>query len=367
MMPYLRIERFKCFEDIMITFGKITLLAGINGAGKSTIIQALLLLRQAYVLGKLQNNELPLNGDIIKIGTARDALFRGSQEDSIAFTTCFGESHEETCNWVFKYEKHDQYVMHSDSSNRDLAVSGVFAPKFYYLTAERIGPRLTYPMSELPDKEMHVGFQGEYTPHILAKFGYDHIPNSNLALKSEDGNINFSLAHQAQLWMQHVSPYVTFNAETITKADHVLFGIRLYGEQTGYLRPPNMGFGICYTLSVVVAALMAEPGSMLILENPEAHLHPAGQSQLAQFLARVALGGVQVIVETHSDHILNGLRISVKKEIIDNNDAEIQFISRSKELGSNRVEKLQIYKDGGIDRWPEEFFDQMEKDLEKLF
>lgn len=222
-------------------------------------------------------------------------------------------------------------------------------------------------MFESPGPEIHVGLKGEFTPHVLAKFGYDPIPNPGLALPSDDGKTNHTLAHQTQLWMRHVSPNVAFNAEAIARADQVHLGVRVYGEQTDYLRPTNMGFGICYTLPVIVAGLTAKPGTVLIIENPEAHLHPAGQSQIARFLARVAAAGVQVIIETHSDHVLNGIRIAVKTKTLKSDEAVIQFIRRDWEMGSNRIDSLKIYKDGGIDRWPEKFFDQMEKDLEELF
>ncbi|MDM8524734.1 DUF3696 domain-containing protein [Desulfococcaceae bacterium HSG8] len=368
MISSLRIERFKCFEDVNITFGKITLFAGINGTGKSTVIQALLLLRQAYITGALKDNKLPLYGDIVKIGTVKDALYYGSDEDSVAFTANFGENPEALFRWIFEYENLDNYFMEGTSSNMDLPSSGIFAPRFFCLTAERLGPRLTYPMTELSKKEMHVGFQGEYTAHCLAKFGDDRIPNSNLALKTDEGVINSTLAHQTQLWMRQVTPYVMFNTESVTQTDWVKLGIKVYGGQTDYMRPTNLGFGISYTLPIIVAALMAEPETMLIIENPEAHLHPAGQSRLAQFLAKIAENGVQVVLETHSDHILNGLRIAVKKEIISNpEDMKMQFFSRGRALGSNIVKKPRIFKDGGIDCWPEGFFDQFEQDLEELF
>lgn len=369
MISHIRIERFKCFEDVSITFGKITLFAGNNGTGKSTALQVLLLLRQAFILGSLKNNELPLNGEIIKIGTAKDALFASAQEDSIALTISFGENPNQEIRWVFDSETENraQYFMRGVSSGGDMPLSGPFASRFSYLMAERLGPRVIYPIAEIPDIQMHVGFQGEYTAHCLAKFGDKPIPNSKLALEIDAGAKNLSLANQTQLWMRKIIPGVAFNVEAITKADMIRLEVKIYGEQTEYLRPTNMGFGVCYTLPIIVAGLMAEPDTMLIIENPEAHLHPAGQSQIAQFLAKVAENGVQVVVETHSDHILNGIRISVKRNIIDHEDVHIQFFGRGKGLGSNIVEKPRIFKDGGIGHWPEGFFDQFERDLEELF
>ena len=83
------------------------------------------------------------------------------------------------------------------------------------------------------------------------------------------------------------------------------------GIRSEWTRAPNAGFGISYALPIVVAALRAAAGGLLLVENPEAHLHPAGQSRIGGFLARVAADGVQVFVETHSDHVLNGIRVAV--------------------------------------------------------
>ncbi len=369
MISNFGIKRFKCFEDIDIAFGKMTLLAGINGTGKTSVVQALLLLRQAFMTGDLENNKLPLNGDMVKIGKARDALFDGSQEDSFSFTTVFTGEPEEEFGWIFNYEKEnpEQYILSGSSTQNILPLLGIFAPRFVYLTAERLGPRLIYPLSELSEEEMNVGARGEFTAHCLAKFGNKSIPNNALVLETDEGVANSTLLNQAQLWMRHFIPGITFNVEYIEHTDSVRLEVRAYEDQVEYLRPTNMGFGFSYTLPIIVAALMAEPGTMLIIENPEAHLHPAGQSQIAQFLCKVAQKGVQVIIETHSDHILNGIRISVKKEKISHEEVNIHYFTRGKKLGSNKVANLRIYKDGGIGNWPEGFFDQLEQDLEELF
>ncbi len=372
-IKYLRIERFKCFEDQNITFGKLTLLAGKNGSGKSSIIQALLLLRQAYVLGSLDKNEFPLNGDLVKIGTAVDALYGGSQKDSIAFTLSSNGPDEEikSCEALYDKEHPNQHILKLISKSNFTPSCNLFASRFSYLTAERLGPRLTYPMSELSKDKMHVGVQGEYTAHCLAEFGADPIPNKDLALKdqsidNESNKLNLTLEYQTKLWLRQIIPNITFNVETIIKADSVRLEVKVYGGETDYLRPTNMGFGFCYTLPIVVAALMAEPDSMIIVENPEAHLHPAGQSNISQLLARVAQNGVQVIVETHSDHILNGLRVAAKNGIIESDGIEVHFSDRGNNMGSIIVTHPKIHVDGGISNWPAGFFDQYEKDLEAL-
>lgn len=70
----------------------------------------------------------------------------------------------------------------------------------------------------------------------------------------------------------------------------------------------NVGFGITYALPILVSGLTVPEGGMLLVENPEAHLHAKAQSNMGYFLARMAAAGVRVIIETHSEHIVNGIR-----------------------------------------------------------
>lgn len=85
MIARLSLRNFKCFSDQSLQFKPLTLLTGLNGTGKSSVLQALLLLRQSYQQGLLAEKGLALNGDLAHIGTARDALFEGAEEDIIGF------------------------------------------------------------------------------------------------------------------------------------------------------------------------------------------------------------------------------------------------------------------------------------------
>ena len=101
---------------------------------------------------------------------------------------------------------------------------------------------------------------------------------------------------------------------------------------------------------------------MLLIENPEAQLHPQGQVALGKFLARVAASGVQVVVETHSDHILNGIRVAVKREILPPGDLKVHFFSRSSTGSAFRVSPT-IDKNGLLSDWPQGFFTQWDDTL----
>jgi predicted ATPase len=98
----LRLQNFKRFEDQSLELGALTLLSGLNGMGKSSVLQSLLLLRQSYQQGLLESTGLALNGDLVHIGTARDALFEDAKEDKIGFVLTFADGNEAT--WQFDYD-----------------------------------------------------------------------------------------------------------------------------------------------------------------------------------------------------------------------------------------------------------------------
>ena len=125
-------------------------------------------------------------------------------------------------------------------------------------------------------------------------------------------------------------------------------------------KPVNVGFGYSYVLPIIVAGLLAKKGNTLLIDTPEAHLHPSAQSKLAKFLAKVSTLGVQIIIETHSDHIVNGFRVSLKEEVIKKENFTIQFFN------DEGIEEVKVTQEGEIKYWPDGFFDQDVKDEDTI-
>lgn len=154
------------------------------------------------------------------------------------------------------------------------------------------------------------------------------LENKSVIREETGGN---SLLEQTKSWLDRiapgVSPKILLNPQVRTSELRYEF---IEGKtKTNSYRSVNVGFGITYVLPLIVAILSAKPGDILVLENPEAHIHPSGQRMLGELIALAGNGGVQVIVETHSDHILNGIRIAVKKkEIAKERDTARIFLQR---------------------------------------
>ena len=173
--------------------------------------------------------------------------------------------------------------------------------------------------------------------------------------------------------MGDVSPGTAIQARSYGEMDlmHLSFGFER-ADTAGdvrYYRSTNVGFGLTYILPVLVALLSSSAGALVLLENPEAHLHPRGQSQAGELIARAASAGIQVIVETHSDHILNGIRVAVKRGLASPEDIALHYFQLPAEysdMSGIEVISPQIDRDGRLDKWPEGFFDEYGKSLSRL-
>jgi len=377
MITSLHLVNFKPFANQLLEFKKLTLFSGLNSTGKSSVMQSLLLLRQSYQQGLLPEKGLALNGDFVNIGTAQDALFEGAKEDFIGFDIVWENNSEG--RWRFKYDK-EVDVLNIDSEPVSLEVykSNLFGNNFHYLQAERIGPRPFNKMSDYQVRQFgQLGIKGEYAAHFLAINGQKVIPNSSLShpdVKEKSRNPqqrpkkSMDLMDQVEAWMGEISPGTRLKIDPKLDVDLMIFQY-FYGDSNPY-RATNVGFGISYTLPIIVAALASTPGTIILIENPEAHLHPKGQVKMGQLLALAASGGVQVVIETHSDHVLNGIRLAVHGGKIDPIDVQLHYFHRdNKEKEGQAVTEVispKIDRNGRIDRWPDGFFDEWDNSLEIL-
>lgn len=367
MISRLTIQNFKAFENQSFILPPLTLLAGLNGVGKSTVIQSLLLLRQSFQQRLLPDHGLALNGDLVQIGTGQDALFDGVRTaEEIGFELEFKD--QSVVSWRFAYDMaRDVLQVVGDNSDGTVYVkSSLFTDQFQYLQAERIGPRASFEMSEyLVRTQRQLGIHGEYTAHFLNLY-----QESNVIPSLEHPNAaGTNLRQQVEAWMTEISPGIRFDLNSFEKIDRVQVGVSFVrgNDVSNSYRPTNVGFGIMYVLPVLVALLSSSPQSLIIIENPEAHLHPRGQAKIGELVAKVASSGVQVIIETHSDHVLNGIRIAARNNLINASDVALYYFKRGTQLGSaTEVETPRLSQQGRLDDWPEGFFDEWDNSLDAL-
>ncbi|NET62269.1 MAG: DUF3696 domain-containing protein, partial [Symploca sp. SIO2E6] len=358
MIHSMRLKNFKPFADQFFEFKPLTLFSGLNSTGKSSLLQSLLLLRQSYQQSLLPNIGLALNGELVSIGRAQDALFEGARIEEISFEIVWENNIESL--WRFNYDR-EVDVLHLASSPvvSEVYKSSLFSNKFHYLQAERIGPRPFFEMSDFQVRQLgQLGVRGEYTAHFLSINERQVIPNSSLTHPKAK---SLDLIDQVEAWMGEVSPGTRIKINSNPDMDLISLQYS-YGDSNPY-RATNVGFGITYTLPIIVAVLASEPGTLILLENPEAHLHPQGQAKMGELLALAASCGVQVVIETHSDHVLNGIRLAVHGGKLEPQDVQLHYFQRKEKLGQAVTEVISpsIDRNGRIDQWPDGFFDEWDK------
>ncbi len=370
MLTRLDLKYFKCFERLHLPLAELTLLTGTNASGKSSVLQALVLLHQTMQEHEW-SNRLMLNGDSIKLGTVSDVV------DKVHGRTTFEIGlldNDQEILWSFIGERSEMSMAVDSVLINNVLTKLPDKLKFLlptpvirnlplvkrirdlsYITAERIGPREVYPLEDQQVASV-VGPAGEHAISVL-HWGRDKPVLDGLII---EGVINKRL-HQVEARMNQFFPGCGLDVQPIPNVNAVTVGLRT-SEATGFHRPIHVGFGLTQVLPIIIAALSAAKEDILLIENPEVHLHPAGQALMGQFLAEVASAGVQVIIETHSDHVLNGVRRFVKSGRIKSEQLAIHFF-RPNANSLDQVVSPQMDATGNIDSWPDGFFDQFDKDM----
>lgn len=367
MVTKIEIQNYKCFKETQVfNCGKLNLFTGINGRGKSSVLQILLLLSQSLIKADTLKC-LYLQGEHLNLGVFGDiknSYTPSSHNIKIALT--FDNSN--VMNLVCDEDEHSEYRASVLNIEEALAVlkstgddEGIMKmlKHIHFVSADRLGPQMYVEKIDLPDF-IKVGKRGEYTLEVLNHANRDNILVSDNMYIGKDSK---SILHQTTAWMSYILDGA--RVEIIGgNSDTSVLSLLVNNRDDSYMyKPVNIGFGYSYMLPLVVSGLLAKPGEILIVENPEAHLHPKAQSRIAEFYARLAASGVQVFVESHSEHLLNGFRLACVGTDIDihNTDTSIFFFGED-----FKVSQISINNQGKMNMWPTDFFDQKERDLAKL-
>jgi len=368
MLEYISIKRFKTLLDVNFPLNHLNVFSGLNGMGKSSVIQTLLLLRQSYEKNTLINKGLLLNGDYVQLGTGVDALSTSSDVETINFIFKW-QAFDKSISFNFGYEQDsDLLPIINFDANEKLDALSLFNNQFRYLSADRLGPKNNHQLSEYHVRDLNsLGNNGEYTVHFIAMNGLNKLDISALQHKNAVAN---TLLANIEAWMSDISPGIRIRATAQPKfnAATLSYSFVQGNETTAEFKPQNVGFGLSYVLPVVTSILSAKSSDMLIIENPESHLHPAGQVVMGRLCALAANNGVQLIIESHSDHFLNGVRVAVKDEVISPDKVALFFLQRSSDADNHASDVIypKIDSDGRIDQWPEGFFDEWDNQLDHL-
>ncbi|HEY0735920.1 MAG TPA: AAA family ATPase, partial [Herpetosiphonaceae bacterium] len=236
MIRSLTLHNFKCFADEQIRFAPLTLLVGANASGKSSVIQALLLLRQSHRRGAfhdgtresfqrdtLRNGTLLLNGKLASVGTVLDAFYQEYEDPELRFYLEL----DDQASALFSFQRGAGEMRVFDGQISYDSSINLFQDRFNYLNAERLGPKLLFPMQEDDRDPYDTGIHGEYAVHIVARDRQEMLANQDLAYYNEEtGEVTTELYQQTRYWMRRIIPNFEMELTPIVASDQVqaLFG-----------------------------------------------------------------------------------------------------------------------------------------------
>ena len=399
MLKRIGFDNFKCLSGKNFNLSKVNVFTGYNGRGKSSVMQAILMLSQSVRKDDLNSfAHLHVNGDLVKLGDFDELLFN---TDKLYFDVSMILSNTKDHEIVLGYDMDNDYKVgilkkceidgenffdtassmpssNSDSNKSDIGdlrqlpvylYNHFWSQNLHYVSANRQGPVKFVERDEVPEY-FRVGADGSRTINTLSS--YRDKVDKRMNINLDDDN-SYDLMTAATKWIDNIMNGGSLNVSgnaihtndglgNIKKSTILSLGFGV--KEDGNIYPSyHVGFGYSYILSIVVTALIAKEGDIVIVENPEAHLHPEAQTRLTFMLAKLGARGVQVFIETHSEHVINGIRLAALKEeyALDNEDVRIFFFDKD-----FQKKDLIIEKNGKIFNWPERFFDQYQKELSEI-
>lgn len=353
MVSRILADGYKCIDRVELELKEFTLLSGVNSAGKSSLIQAIL-----YVIQRQKREENSERGfEYVDLGRFPDIKnsIKGSRKILFEMDTKNGDVTSKSK--VTVTIGGEVSLVRLDSTN-DMP-DYIKTHQIVYLPADRIGVEKAYDLNT--EKPQEIGNHGEYTYSFLGMFGQERIPEETFACEPE--TVGMSLNNQVNYWLEYLTGF-HIQTNIVEDIDQVV-ATYANAKSNRYYRAKNVGTGVTYIATLVIAALSCRADDTLIIENPEIHLHPRAQSRLVEFLAYVSNLGLQVILETHSDHIYNGLRKCIKKKRITKDKAAVYFLELDETM-QTRVYDIRLNEQGAEENHPYGLFDQFDDDLDEL-
>jgi len=369
MIRKVELENFKSHKHTQLDFSNLTILCGTNGVGKSSALQVLLLLRESF-FNKQPFDYLDLKSNPVSIGTAKDALYQFSKNDNLTFKIStdiqqmtFGFHVNDPTKTLIPKSEHIIDIIKLDAEP-------LFSKNCQFISAARLGPQQSYPKDDVVvdvyNQISVIEGKAEHFVHFLQRK-----KDINVIEELYCSYVKFTdLFSQVTAWEREISSNVNVVVQDIGNLGYELkYQFNTTGNGTTYdFKASNVGFGLTYVMPVIVAILSAPKNAVLFIENPESHLHPNGQSKLTELICLAAQAGVQIVLETHSDHIINGILVQCKNfeensKGIAKENVSIYHFNRDEEKHFTKADKIEVLKGGKIDKQPDGFFDQIQRDL----
>lgn len=419
MLTHLKLENFKIWRTTRPTrLAPLTLLLGTNSSGKSTLIQSLLLIRQTMKgtdAGLDLNLGNPDAGDTVTLGQFRDLLcrhgaatestpanqvgieFRWAAPGAVAqettlFSARYGagpagsaELHylrlgQDGQGFTVERRKPGIYRLFLATQARAVGQSADFRPErsfaFSAATLNKLGAaadairpigpalldelsRIIYlgPVRQLARRDYvwsgrmpaHIGDDGGRAVDVLIASGIAH---QSTQRRNRPPACDARIFTDAAEWLRRLQLADGLEVRALGNSSRYELLVQHQGQSVNL---KDVGVGVSQVIPVIVAALFAKRGHIVIVEEPESHLHPLAQARLAELLASVsAERGVQFIVETHSEHLFRRMQTLMARQTVKPEQTAMYFVQR--EGAAAELRPLNIDDYGRVTNWPAHFF-----------
>lgn len=351
MINSINITGYKSFASQEIPLRAVTLLCGLNNSGKSSILQALRMFCNSA------DGLDPMLSGLGSVDELRSKFVLPTQ--TIEFECTFDDNSRSSL--ILRTTDYDRATR---------------APVTIFLSAERFGPRTLLPIANGYRKYPSIGENGEHVIGFLEALRDWIVPDSLHHPQSQGKTLDYEVA----AWLSEIAPGTELFFEVDRKTDTS----RL---QFNSFRATNTGFGLSYSLPIIAAILGAsaqktevsgasgwdenwdesrrQRGMLIVIENPEAHLHPSAQTAIGRLIAKGGLAGLQIVVETQSEHIMDGVRLEAREHADGHKSIAFNYLSRAED-GTSKLDIPELTESGKLSHWPNGFFDQALKNKIQL-
>ena len=432
MLSRLKIENFKAWRKADLTFGKVTGLFGTNSAGKSSLLQFLLLLKQTR---NATDRGLVLDfggpADLVNLGTFTDVVHGHDEDERIRWrldwtlpetlkiqiqdqmnprrrTLFSGDSLGTRCEvglrnarlWPYRlayrfgdvrfklqpqFDSIEDFELATNSEEfQFIRTQGRAWPlphpvktylfpnqaRSYYQNSDFLGDfELAYenmmdsiyylgPLREYPRRDYQWAGSG---PNDVGQRGERTIDAILAATaRKETRSLGYrrrwkSFQEMIAYWLLELGLIREFHLEEIASGTNLYRAIVRASLSSVQTTLSDVGFGVSQVLPALVLLYYVPEGSTVLMEQPEIHLHPAVQSGLADVMLNVAeVRNIQIIVESHSEHLMRRLQRRVAEQEASSEDVKLYFVSSQR--GQAHISDLVLNEWGEIENWPEKFF-----------
>ena len=413
LIEEIRVQGYKSLVDATLHVRPLTLLAGTNSSGKSSIMQPLLLIKQTMEAVYQPAGALLLSGSHVQAENANELVSKIGEKNTFSVKISgqditFKEKDTQAYNSLeLTYETSGDIInlltqisdygtgskhilkpvnslsleisepdygftrfLPTDTSGGEVFEDGPFlALKFTGTEGEWA---VTYapgtPLSPALASLMHIpGLRGAPKRSYSATFfktairgTFDLYAAGTVSQWQEQNNTEALAQLNDSLRRLGLTDTVTAKVKNANEVE--LSVSRLPAGTKGKARKADMvniadvGIGVSQVLPILVALIAAQPGQLVYIEQPELHLHPRAQVVMAELLAEAANRGVRVVVETHSSLLLLTVQTLIAQGRIQNTDVAMHWFSRDAR-GATKVDYVQPDEDGACGDWPEDFGD----------